>query len=151
MTYCEMDGDLFSVGADAIAHGVNCKGVMGAGIAAEFAKRYPDMKREYQSLCRTAALVPGAYFAWVSPDGKRIYNLATQSYPGRCARLEWIEQAVTAMLSHAELLSLSVVAVPRIGCGIGGLNWSDVRQTLDRVSRDSPVELIAMTQAQAGQ
>ena len=57
--------------------GVNCKGVMGAGIAKVFAERYPAMKKAYVKMCEHRSLLPGDCQAWHEPDFS-IYNLATQ-------------------------------------------------------------------------
>ena len=46
------DGDLFESDADVLVNSVNVKGVMGAGIAREFKKRFPEMYREYNKACK---------------------------------------------------------------------------------------------------
>ena len=62
-----------------------------------------------------------------APDGL-IVNLATQRGVGRgAARLQWVRQAARA----AAQLSVAGLALPRIGAGLGGLRWADVRSILD--------------------
>lgn len=72
------EGDIFTSTAQALGHGVNVCGLMGAGIALQFRKRFPDMYLEYQKHCLSGALNPGDYFVWTLPDGRQIYNLASQ-------------------------------------------------------------------------
>ena len=144
MSYSEKSGDLFAADTDAIAHGVNCKGVMGAGIAAEFSRRYPEMKTKYIERCNVGLLRPSAYFFWAG-NRPLIYNLATQMFPGSNARLTWIWRSVNGMLTHAESLGIKSIGIPRIGCGIGGLKWENVSFVLYDLAEASNVALIVYT------
>lgn len=125
-------GDLFTTSAQALAHGCNCKGVMGAGIALAFRRRYTGMFNGYRSMCLNGNFQPGDYFAYSAPDGKIILNLATQVYPGACAKVEWIESALTKVLE--DLPNLKTIALPQIGAGLGGLDWEDVKDMLERLA-----------------
>ena len=125
-------GDLFTTDAQAMAHGCNCKGVMGAGIARKFQQQYPEMYHTYRVLCLQEAFNPGAYYAYTASDGKVILNLATQVYPGACAKVEWIEAAFTKVLH--DLPHLKTIALPQIGAGLGGLDWEDVKNMLEKLA-----------------
>jgi O-acetyl-ADP-ribose deacetylase (regulator of RNase III) len=61
-------GDLFANehGAQALAHGCNCIGSMGAGIAVGFRERYPDMYEEYRRRCKAQPHLfnPGDCLLW---------------------------------------------------------------------------------------
>lgn len=131
-------GDLFASSAPALAHGVNIRGFMNAGIAKEFRVRFPEMHAEYQALCRRDGLAAGEVQAWKDPkSGRWVYNLASQDEPGAYARLEWLDTSARAMLAHASHHGVGIVAMPRIGCGIGGLRWRDVERTLSGIAHDS--------------
>jgi O-acetyl-ADP-ribose deacetylase (regulator of RNase III) len=140
VSYSEVVGNLFDADVDALAHGVNCQGSMGGGIAAEFARRYPKMKDRYAELCEARLLNPGSYYLRRS-DKPAIYNLATQQLPGPDAQLEWIEIAVKAMLKDAESVGMKSIAMPRIGCGIGGLQWSEVGPAIQKLATQSSIDL----------
>lgn len=130
-------GDLFTSDAEVLAHGCNCQGVMGAGIAKEFKDRYPGMFKEYNLACKGRTFEPGSYMVYEATSSKTILNLATQDYPGRNARLDLIEKSLTkALEAHPELKS---IAMPRIGCGIGGLAWEEVERVLKRVAKAYPL------------
>jgi O-acetyl-ADP-ribose deacetylase (regulator of RNase III) len=109
----------------ALGHGCNCAGAMGAGIAVVFRKRYPAMYREYRRRCAAGEFRPGDVFVWEAPDVV-VYNLATQPVPGPTARLDAIEASVRAALADAEVRELPRLGIPRIGAGLGGLDWDDV-------------------------
>lgn len=140
-------GDLFTTpGIDALAHGVNCAGVMGIGIAVEFRRRWPEMFAAYRAQCLARNLRPGDVLAW----GKSpiIYNLATQQRPGRRATLRAIRVAIGQMLFVADGHRVTRIGLPRIGCGYGGLLWADVRAALEDVAGLARVELIVVTPPQ---
>ncbi len=77
-------GDLFDVldqtdGPVVLGHGVNAEGIMGAGIAAQFRARYPEMYNNYASLCNDGSLRPGDSWIWHEDvDRVHIANLVTQ-------------------------------------------------------------------------
>lgn len=146
MSFREVEGDLFEQHLPALAHGVNCQGVMGAGIALAFARRWPALKAFYQGHCAAVGLSPGDVLTWTDPvSGTRIYNLATQEWPGADARLDAIREATAAMLTDAESERVSAVGVPQLGAGIGGLRWHDVRQVLEECAAKSAVTLVAVS------
>lgn len=131
-------GDLFGTDAPAVGHGVNVRGSMAGGIAREFQARYPAMYEEYRALCVEDGLRAGEMFAWQEPgSGLWVYNLASQDDPGPCARLEWLESSARRMVEHASENRVDAVALPRIGCGIGGLKWRAVERVLSRVAREA--------------
>lgn len=144
MSFKEESGNLFeTVGLDALAQGVNCCGVMGAGIAAKFKSYWPEMFDDYRRACRTGELQPGGLHTWQGrEDGHRIYNLATQPRPGRCAHVRFVELALMKMAAHAIENNVRSIGLPRLGCGIGGLNWRDVRPIVERCAQG--VDIVAI-------
>lgn len=134
-----VQGDLFQATEGALGHGVNTVGVMGAGIAAVFRKRFPGLYEDYREACRGGFLQPGGVLPWQDPvSGKWIYNIASQDLPGAHARLDWLATGVGAALDHAYAQGVPVVALPRLGAGIGGLQWEEVLRTLKQVERNRP-------------
>lgn len=147
MPFSERKGDLFeATDLDTLAHGVNCKGVMGAGIARQFATRYPLMKKLYVERCEEV-LSPGEVFTYYHDDnGPLIYNLATQRRPGPDAKLRWVAKSVATMLADAESLSFPRrIGIPRIGSHIGGLEWVEVRMILELLANESSIELVVFS------
>ena len=141
-----IEGDLFEVDLPALGHGCNCRGAMGAGIALEFKRRYPDMYRAYRERCLAGEFNLGDVFVWVAAD-RVIYNLATQPLPRPSATLEAIERSVQAALDDAEHRAIRRIGVPRIGAGLGGLSWHEVESTLASVAEDHSVELVVVSLA----
>lgn len=122
-------GDLFTTKLQAVGHGVNLEGVMGAGVAKIVRQQFPEAYDAYATLCSHRALFPGAA-QMVNTDfghGKVIVNMATQLEPGPNAELRLIKlAAANAATSLKWYRGVEEMAIPKIGCGIGGLDWHDV-------------------------
>ena len=136
-------GDLFAnrFNAQALAHGCNCQGSMGAGIATGFRDRYPEMFAEYRKRCKAKPreFNLGDVFLWKAGDQPWVFNLATQEGTWRArASYEAIEAALRAMREQADQEDIISIAVPRIGAGYGGLSWRKVRTTIEEVFGNWP-------------
>lgn len=131
-----IEGDMFTSSAAAFGHGVNVKAAMASGIAWEFVRRFPGLQEAYNLECNEGRLQPGGLFVYHS--FKPVFNLASQEYPGADANLAWLEGSLRLTLAFCEKEGIPTLAIPRIGCGIGGLKWSDVGPLMERVSEDYP-------------
>lgn len=131
----------------AIAHGCNTLGVMGAGIAKYFKELFPEMYVSYQNKCKNKEFLPGGSFIWKNPTkegdhaNRFVVNLATQDRPGPFARLEWIEESLCDSLKKLDM-EVKAIAMPKIGCGLGGLDWIDVKEVLEKVAKTTHVQFI---------
>ena len=131
-------GDIFKIpGVSSYAHGCNCAGAMGKGIALQFKYKYPQMYAEYHRLCEKHLFGPGDVFDY-NYGGGHIYNLGTQVTWRTKARLGYIEKSVAKMLELAVRENVMKIALPAIGAGLGGLKWDDVKEVLNKVSADYP-------------
>jgi O-acetyl-ADP-ribose deacetylase (regulator of RNase III) len=141
VSFTEVEGDIFEMNLPAIGHGCNCEGVMGAGIASDFKARWPKMYQEYRQYCLDEEPKPGDFYPYPTAEGVMIFNLFTQRYPGADARVEWIESAVSNAVAYCREEGIDVLGIPRIGCGIGGLKWADVKPALQSMMLSSNIEL----------
>lgn len=141
----ERTGDLFAQpDLTALAHGCNCAGAMGAGIAVEFKRRHPAMYAAYKSLCTEKKFRPGDVFTW-KEGALTVFNLGTEEHWRKGATLDAIEQSVAAMAREAEGRGITKVGIPRIGAGYGGLKWEDVRAVIERATAGTNVTLVVVT------
>lgn len=121
-------GDLFENkhGAECLGHGTNCMGVMGAGIAPHFKSRWPKMFEEYATYCKNHGAELAGHCTFHNPEGPRIVNLYTQVNTGPDAKIEHVKAAFTEAVAKMDKLGLRYLAIPAIGCGIGGLDFVTV-------------------------
>lgn len=139
-------GNIFKIdNVTSYAHGCNCVGAMGKGIAVQFKQNFPGMYAQYKRLCTTGQFKPGDVFAFEYEPGKFVFNLATQEHYvrrlGRLASIKWIKESVSKMISIAEQRGVTDIALPKIGAGLGGLQWDDVKRALEEVGSDTKVVL----------
>lgn len=142
-----VSGDLFvnRYDAQAFAHGCNCQGSMGAGIARGFKERYPAMFEAYRAMCKAdpRQFNLGDSFLWQAEDAPWVFNLGTQERYWRArASYEAIETALNKMKQQANDHDLQTIAIPRIGTGYGGLSWKQLKVIIERVFAGWPGTLV---------
>jgi O-acetyl-ADP-ribose deacetylase (regulator of RNase III) len=90
----------------------NTAGISGKGLALEFKKRCPNNYRAYRQECKAKKILPGDVLV-VNTGRTYTFNVATKKhwrYP-----------------SKMKALHLGSIAIPALGCGLGGLRWVDVK------------------------
>ena len=143
-----VSGDLFANvhKAQAFAHGCNCIGSMGAGIAVGFRERYPEMYLQYKAKCKSTPkeFNLGDVFLWKCDDLPSVFNLGTQEAVWHSrASYEAIKTALISMREIADSEGILSIAIPRIGVGYGGLSWKKVKIIVEEVFEDWSGKLIA--------
>lgn len=135
-------GDVFKIpGVANYAHGCNCAGAMGKGIALQFKRKFYKMYLQYNLLCTSGNFKPGDIFPYEYSPSCFVYNLATQKHyaiRGQLAKLEHIRKSVDKMLMHASAHKVKDIAMPKIGAGLGGLDWENVKIVLEDVTENYP-------------
>ena len=125
----EMHGNLLADDAVALVNTVNTVGAMGKGIALQFKRAYPDMFRAYERAAKAGELQPGNVHVWETGalDGPRyILNFPTKRHWRAPSRLEDIEAGLADLVRVVDELAIRSIALPPLGCGNGGLDWSVV-------------------------
>ena len=145
MSVKTVEGNLFESEAQTITNAINCVGVMGGGIAGEFAQRFPAMVAEYGKLCHERKVKMGQPYLWKNEDGKDVLNFPTMYYPGMKASLPMIDRGLAYLAGNYEGWGIESVAMPALGCGIGRLRFSQVETAVKVHFADLslPVELYA--------
>lgn len=119
-------GDIFQDGADVLVNPVNCVGVMGAGIAKEFKRRWPNMYREYADVCYTEWLRYGRIHWYMGAP--IIANLPTKYHWKDKSSIGHVQDGIDKLAWDLTMLRTPInsVAMPALGCGLGGLDFADV-------------------------
>lgn len=123
------DGDIFESECEALVNPVNCVGVMGAGLAKEFKKRYPTNFDLYQYACDCNEVMPGKMFITFRDTAilpRYIINFPTKRDWRHESKLADIDAGLTALVIDINRYNIKSVAVPALGCGLGGLFWEVV-------------------------
>lgn len=129
ITYAK--GSLFDTDADIIVNTVNCVGVMGAGVALAFKQRYPEMFKQYRIDCRKGLYEPG--WPVIYEEGEKvIINFPTKDHWRNPSEYDWIENGLICIRDYLKDKSDSVVGLPPLGCGNGGLDWVKVKALIEQ-------------------
>lgn len=132
--------DLLKTKAEALVNPVNCVGVMGAGLARQFRDKFPDNYVAYLKACENKSLVVGKVFPFRC-GSKLIINFPTKKHWKNPSKLDYIKEGLPALKSTLELYRIKSVAIPMLGCGFGGLNWTDVKPLIMETFKDTKIEL----------
>lgn len=132
-------GDIFSVDTDALVNPVNCVGVMGKGLALEFKKRFPKNFDAYKKACESNLLVPGTmlvYETGVDTSPRYVINFPTKLHWKNPSRLVYVESGLVSLRDEIRRLCLRSIALPALGCGLGGLDWELVKPSIEIILDD---------------
>jgi O-acetyl-ADP-ribose deacetylase (regulator of RNase III) len=139
-------GDLFHTeGLRAYAHGCNCAGAMDSGVALAFKKRWPRMFEEYSLRCADGRFHLGDVFVWNEGD-EVVYNLAIQEHWKKKSQIPALARAAKKMVELATHAGIERVGLPRIGTGLGGLDWPRVKKVLNEIGAETTVTLVVFEQ-----
>lgn len=127
--------DLLQADAEALVNPVNCVGVMGRGLALQFKNEQPANFKAYAAACKRGDVQPGRLFVFEtgSSNGPRyIVNFPTKRHWRDKSRIEDIQAGLDALLTELRARNIHSIAIPPLGCGLGGLDWADVRPLIER-------------------
>ncbi len=123
-------GDILKADVEALVNTVNCVGVMGRGIALQFKKTFPENFKAYEAACKAQQVHPGKMFLY---DLSRLYNprfiinFPTKRHWKNKSRIEDIEAGLIDLIAVIQDHKIQTIAIPPLGCGLGGLSWGDVK------------------------
>ncbi len=128
-------GDILKSEADALVNTVNCVGVMGRGIALQFKNAFPENFKAYEAACNHDAVQPGRMFVYetgqLAPP-RFIINFPTKRHWRGKSRIEDIESGLADLVKVIRDKGIRSIAIPPLGAGLGGLDWSAVRPRIER-------------------
>jgi O-acetyl-ADP-ribose deacetylase (regulator of RNase III) len=139
-------GNLLQAQTEALVNTVNEVGVMGKGIALMFRDAFPGNSRAYEAACKLREVRVGHMFAVKDRDlmGERwIINFPTKKHWRNPSKLEWIRSGLEDLARVVRENNIRSIALPPLGCGNGGLPWSQVRREIESALGDlDDVEIV---------
>jgi O-acetyl-ADP-ribose deacetylase (regulator of RNase III) len=128
-------GDILRADTEAVVNTVNCVGFMGRGIAAQVKRAWPASFPPYAAACARGELVPGRML--VVPTGqmagpRTIIHFPTRRHWRGKSRIEDIRQGLVALVTELRERKIQSVAIPPLGCGLGGLRWAEVLPLIEQ-------------------
>lgn len=124
-------GNIFESEAEALVNPVNCVGIMAAGLARQFKENFPFNYTLYKQHCFEGKMKPGHLFHTRGRDSngsdRIIINFATKDHWKNQSDYEWIDKGMYRLKEAINKLNLNSLAIPALGCGLGGLAWFKVK------------------------
>lgn len=127
-------GNLLEAQAEALVNTVNTVGVMGRGIALQFQRAFPSNYTAYKKACDKTSVVPGKMFIFeenMLGGPKWIVNFPTKRHWKGSSRIEDIRSGLADLAEQVRQLNIQSIAIPPLGCGLGGLDWSEVKPLIE--------------------
>lgn len=133
-------GDLLQAQVDALVNPVNTVGVMGAGLALQFRAAFPRLAAEYEQVCARGHLRTGQMHVWLTgvPQPKFVVNFPTKQHWREPSTIGYINSGLKDLVAQIRIRSIESVAIPALGCGLGGLEWTQVRPRIVKAFRELP-------------
>lgn len=138
-------GNLLQADAEALVNTVNTKGVMGKGVALQFKRAFPENFKAYRAACAAGRVRLGEMFVFDSGRMDRpryIINFPTKDHWRSRSRLSDIDAGLADLRRVLTELQIDSVAVPPLGCGLGGLRWDDIRPRIEAALSAIPVRAL---------
>jgi O-acetyl-ADP-ribose deacetylase (regulator of RNase III) len=142
-------GDIFESGAEMLVNPVNCVGVMGKGLAAEFKKRFPDAFKPYKAACSAGEVQPGKLMVVqrpvrqnATPGPEYVVHFPTKNHWRQPSQYRYVKSGLEQLKELVASVQPRCVALPALGCGLGGLEWTRVRAMIEEVLGESDTEFL---------
>lgn len=135
-------GNLLHAPVDALVNTVNTAGIMGRGIALQFKQAYPRMFRGYEAACKAGDVRLGKMHVFdlggLAGGPRWIINFPTKVHWRAKSRMKDIDAGLADLIATIRRLGIGSIAIPPLGCGNGGLNWSEVRPRIESALTELP-------------
>lgn len=134
-------GDILKTDAEALVNTVNCVGIMGRGIALQFRNAFPENFKAYKTACDAGQVKPGTMFIHdlnrIS-NPRFIINFPTKRHWKSHSRIEDIQLGLKDLITVVQQHQIRSIAIPPLGCGLGGLNWQEVHPLITQAFQTLP-------------
>lgn len=139
-----LKGDLLKSDAEALINAVNTVGVMGKGIALQFKNQYPENYKVYKAACNKGELNVGGIL--IVKDGdlfnqKFIVNFPTKQHWKAPSEISYIQDGLVALKKAIREYDIQSIAIPPLGCGLGGLDWDVVKPMIIEALQDLDIHI----------
>ncbi len=146
----EYTGNIFVIKAQAYVNTVNCVGVMGAGIALSFKRKFPKMFSSYREMCKLGNVKVGSMTIITVPryneDTILVINFPTKQHWKNPSKISYIKDGMKSLVAEIKRLGIKSIAIPHLGCNNGGLSWKDVKpivyEALEPISEEVEITVV---------
>lgn len=133
-------GSILDAQVEAIVNPANCVGAMGAGLALEIRRKWPTVYDSlYQATCDGIVHIGSVHWSSTGVAQPRwAIHLPTKLHWRNPSKLEWVEAGMQDLVAQVRLEDVKSVAIPALGCGLGGLRWEEVEPVIKKACESEP-------------
>jgi O-acetyl-ADP-ribose deacetylase (regulator of RNase III) len=130
ITYIK-DKDIFESDCEVIANPINCVGIMGGGLALAFKNKFPKMYIKYKEMCANREIIPGKVYLVDGDEKHKVLLFPTKDHYKYMSRYKFITGGLRSLVRQYKDWGIKSIALPALGCGLGGLDWDDVKFAIE--------------------
>lgn len=130
-----IEGNLLQAPTEALVNTVNEVGVMGKGIALMFSEAFPENTKAYVEACKIGRVRVGQMFVTENKglvQPRWIINFPTKKHWRGPSKIAWINEGLRDLARVIREKGIHSVALPPLGCGNGKLEWTVVREAIEK-------------------
>ena len=109
------------------------------GLALQFKKKFKDYFNDYKECCKNGKV----YLGRVNPyklhknidDNLWVVSFPTKNHWINKSELSSIESGLNGLSNFCVAFKIKSIAIPKLGCGEGGLDWDDVKPLIENEFR----------------
>jgi O-acetyl-ADP-ribose deacetylase (regulator of RNase III) len=153
----EINGDLIEMAKngdfDVIAHGCNCFSIQNAGIAKQMnfvynTALYPFEIATVNTMSKLGNIQFSSkpyygddlYSQFMIQRPLKVYNMYTQYYPGANLNINALILCLEKL--NFECSPTTRIGLPRVGCGIAGGNWDEIKSIFKDIFKDKNLTIV---------
>ena len=116
---------------------------MGKGIALQFRREFSeDYFKDYKRACQSGELAIGKVHVYelknAETNPRFIVNFPTKNHWRGQSRIEDIESGLQSLVEAIEQYEIKSMAMPALGCGLGGLDYAKVKPLIEKAFVNLP-------------
>lgn len=139
------DKDIFESDCEVITNPINCVGVMGGGLALAFKNKFPNMYKTYKEMCDKHEIKPGRVYLVDGDEKHKVLLFPTKDHYRYMSRYRFIIGGLRCLANNYKEWGIKSIAIPALGCGLGGLDWDDVKHAIEyelkEISEDIQIDV----------
>lgn len=141
MIHYKTNENILESNAKVLVNPVNCVGVMGKGLALQFKNKFPDYFDYYKEQCKVGRVRIGSVNIYrrnrhIKFGKEFIVSFPTKYHWKEKSKLENLEKSLSALKNFCLGFKIETIAIPKLGCGEGGLDWKDVKPIIENEFKD---------------
>lgn len=116
---------------------------MGGGLALAFKKKFPEHFETYKKMCQNGEIKVGELYVVDGDEKHKVLLFPTKIHWKNPSLMEYVVDGLKYLAENYEKMDIKSIAIPAIGCGLGGLNWEDVKEQITSVlsELDNKIEI----------